>query len=160
MDWPLDSNAIRRGLENNTFGMVRRRADGSKKPHQGWDFSAAIGTPVHAIGSGRVVSVVTGKDYGLTVVHSFQHEGRVLYAAYAHLSAAKVAVGDLVNEGQLIALTGDSGNAKGMTGADLHLHFEIRTEKQPGLGLTGRLSPMEVFGACPMKAAIKRKGVA
>ena len=38
-------NAIRRRALNKTFGRVRRRADGSAKPHQGWDFEASVGMP-------------------------------------------------------------------------------------------------------------------
>ena len=159
VDWPLNSNVIRRGSESNTFGMVRHRADGSPKPHQGWDFLAPIGTPVHAVGAGKVIAVQTGKDYGLTVVQSFMHGDTRYYAAYCHLSASKVKPGDMVTEGQLIALTGDSGNAKGMKGPDLHLHFEVRTEMTPGLGLGGRVSPAKVFGICPLHEAVKRKGI-
>jgi len=31
--WPLMRNVIRRRSINNTFGMVRGRADGTPKPH-------------------------------------------------------------------------------------------------------------------------------
>lgn len=157
VDWPLDRNIIRRGSQGNTFGEVRRRTDGTKKPHQGWDFFAPIGTACHAIADGKVVSVTTGKDYGLVVVHSFREEGKLLYAAYAHLSAAAVKPGDSVTRGQVIGKSGDSGNAKGMTGEDLHLHFEVRTNPAPGLGLSGRVSPMIIFGTCPLKDVVLRK---
>lgn len=153
--WPLDSNVIRRGSESNTFGMVRHRADGSPKPHQGWDFHAQTGTPCYAIASGKIVSVTNGGDYGLVVVQSFTH-GKPLYAAFAHLSKALVKPGDVVVLGQQIGLTGCSGNAAGMKGQDQHLHFEIRTTTNPGLGLGGRQSPMTVFGVCPLKEAVKR----
>lgn len=150
--WPLAHNRIRRGLQSNTFGMVRRNADGSTRAHQGWDFEAPIGTPCFAIGDGRVALVYTSKDYGLVVVLSFSFEGRELFAAYAHLSRAEVAAGQPVRRGQRIGLTGDSGNARGMEGPDLHLHFEIREEPRPGVGLSGRISPMEVFGVVPFTA--------
>lgn len=148
--WPLDRNVIRRNSESNTFGMVRRRADGTPRPHQGWDFWAPPGTPTYAVGDGKVVSVSDGGDYGLTIVHSFRHEGKLFYAAYAHMSAALVKPGESVTMGQMIGKTGDSGNAKGMKGADSHLHFEVRTVSLPGKGLAGRVSPKEVFGMVPM----------
>lgn len=152
--WPLQSNMIRNKAVSNTFGMVRRRADGSKKPHQGWDFFAPIGTQCYAIADGKVAVITTGKDYGKVLVLSFQFEGATRYAAYCHLSAINVALGQTVKRGDRVALTGDTGNAKGMKGSDLHLHFEIRTVPTPGLGLAGRVSPLEVFRHVPLDKAV------
>lgn len=152
IDWPLDSNVIRRGVLNNTFGMVRARADGSAKPHQGWDLYAPPGTPCFAVADGTVAGVVSGGDYGLVVVIGFIHTGGQRYfAAYCHLSKALVAKGDKVRLGQMIGLTGRSGNAGTMRGEDDHLHFELRTVAFPGRGLEGRLSPFTLFGRCPLK---------
>jgi murein DD-endopeptidase MepM/ murein hydrolase activator NlpD len=148
--WPLASNVIRHNVVSNTFGMVRRYADGRSKPHQGWDFYAATGTPCFAIAAGRVAFVSSIGDYGKTVVHSFQLNGRTLYAAYSHMSSIAVAEGDAVAKGQQIGRTGTSGNAMGMTGRDQHLHFEIREVPCTGRGLAGRISPLEVFRACPL----------
>lgn len=158
IDWPLDLNRIRRGSESNTFGMVRRRADGTAKPHQGWDFYAPSGTPVYAVAAGKVSTVSDGGDYGLTIIHSFQHDGRTLYAAYAHMKSAAVKPGDSVALGQQIGLSGNSGNARTMKGEDQHLHFEVRTVALPGRGLGGRISPKEIFGVCPIRDSVKRKG--
>lgn len=160
IDWPLDRNVIRRGAESNTFGMVRRRADGSPKPHQGWDFHAPIGTQCHAVADGQIVSVIDGGDYGLVIVMSFRHMEKVWYAAYCHLSKALVKPRDKVTLGQVIGLTGDSGNARGMKGDDLHLHFEVRNMPLPGRGLDGRVSPLLLFGVCPMQEPVARNGMA
>lgn len=151
--WPLDSNQIRRGLENHTFGMVR---NGGTRAHQGWDFYAPIGTKAYAIADGSVATIYESADYGLVCVMSFTHEGRTLYAAYAHMSSVAVKQGHVVRKGDAIGLTGDSGNAKGMAKPDQHLHFEIRTEPRPGKGLDGRMSPNAVFGRCPLKAPVRR----
>ncbi len=156
IDWPLDRNVIRRSTVNNTFGMVRKNADGTPRPHQGWDFHALIGTPCYAISGGKVVSVSDSGDYGLTVV--LKLEGLDCYATYAHLQRTLVRVGDSLVRGALIGTTGDSGNARGMGAADQHLHFEIRTTMNVGRGLTGRISPLEVFGVCPLHEAVSRKG--
>jgi murein DD-endopeptidase MepM/ murein hydrolase activator NlpD len=94
----------------------------------------------------------------LVVVTSFQHNGAKLYAAYAHLSKALAKVGDKLSVGTVIAKTGESGNARGMASPDQHLHFEIRTVPRPGVGLSGRKSPLEVFERCPLTAPIKRAG--
>lgn len=157
IDWPLDSNRIRRGMLNHTFGMVRRNADGSERPHQGWDFSAAPGTPCYAVADGTVALIRTAGAYGNTVVIKFLHQGQVRYAAYSHLSKIEVAFGQAVKLGQQIGLTGNTGNAVSMKGEDCHLHFELRGMAQPGLGLTGRYSPAELFGQPPLKAPVRRK---
>lgn len=152
--WPLDTNIIRRNSNNNTFGMVRKNSDGSPRPHQGWDFYAKAGTPCYAISNGEVKHVEERGALGLMVVISIAASGK--HAAYCHLSKAKVQVGDRVKLGELIGLTGNSGNAVGMVGGDEHLHFEIREQVITGMGLSGRISPIEVFGSCPLKHPITR----
>ena len=47
--------------------------------------------------------------------------GGFVYFLYAHLSEAKVKVGDFVQAGQLVGLTGNHGCSSGP-----HIHFEIR----------------------------------
>lgn len=155
--WPVSYAIIRRMINNNTFGMVRRRADGSPRPHQGWDFYAPIGTPCVAIADGTVVAVRNSGALGLQVIVEFHHDfdgngtKDRLFAAYTHLSKASVKVGQKVNMGSVVGLTGDSGNAKGMRGVDAHLHFEIRTHLTVGLGLSKRISPLAVFDNLPLR---------
>ncbi|MBO9575863.1 MAG: M23 family metallopeptidase [Sphingobium sp.] len=152
--WPLAHNIIRRGDVANTFGMVRHNADGSKRPHQGWDFFAPVGTPCFALADGHVALVASGGDYGNVVALSFVFDGQTRYATYAHMSKIEVAQGQAVTRGQRIGLSGDSGNARGMTGPDQHLHFEVRTEPRPGRGLAGRISPLNVFRKVPLDEAV------
>jgi peptidoglycan LD-endopeptidase LytH len=154
--WPLVSNVIRRGAISNTFGPVRHNADGSPRNHQGWDFFAPIGTPCYAIADGRVVFAASAgaAGYGNLIVHSFDFNGGTLFAAFAHLAHIEVVNGEQVTKGQRIGTTGDSGNAHGMTGSDLHLHFEIRTKAMPGLGLAGRITPGAVLDDLPLKTPI------
>lgn len=155
--WPLAHNVIRGNRESNTFGMVRHDRDGHPKAHQGWDFAADIGTPCRAIGDGVVESVEDRGDYGLRVLLRLDTvvNGERLWAFYAHLSAAHVKAGDRVIAGQHVADTGESGNAKGMPRAERHLHFEVRTEPAPGLGLEGRMSPKKIFGAYPLTTPVE-----
>lgn len=152
--WPLVLNVIRRRTENNTFGMVRKRSDGTPRPHQGWDFEASIGTPAYAISNGTVEFIKDKGDYGLQICIAFELKQQKLWAFYAHLEKVFVEEGDEVSWNQLICKTGESGNAKGMALADQHLHFEIRTAAQPRLGLQDRISPFGVFGKCPLKQSI------
>lgn len=162
--WPLVTNVIRRGLENHTFGMVRRNRDGSPRAHQGWDFYSEPGYRCYAIADGKVVAVRNTSGYGKHVVMEFQfdldNDGGVdtLYAAYCHLSRVDVQVGQKLRLGDQIGLTGNSGNARSMRGKDQHLHFEIRRQPITGRGLKGRLSPFRVFGKCPKRPAVVHDG--
>ena len=146
---PVRQPKIRRGLESHTFGMVRRNRDGTPRAHQGWDYAAKIGTDCLAIASGRVVYVREDGDLGLRVLLSVGVGNRTLYPLYAHLSSVAVVEGERVQEGQLIAKTGESGNAVGMPIEDQHLHFELRTDVNVGRGLDDRISPIEIYGAVP-----------
>ena len=145
--WPLASNVIRRHSLANTFGMVR---NGGKRAHQGWDLLAYPGTRCFAIADGTVAWADVSGDYGRTVIIKFEHRGRTLYAAYAHLGLAVVKQRQTVVAGEWIGVTGNTGNAAGMTGEDQHLHFEIRTAEYVGHGLGGRIDPRSVYGVVPL----------
>jgi len=149
--WPLRRNVIRGNVRNHTFGKVR---NGGTKPHQGWDMLAPIGTECFAIADGKIQDVYESTAYGEVIELSFRFKNQNLFAAYAHLSAVKVKKGDAVTKGQVIGLTGDSGNAANLNRSEMHLHFEVRTQSRPGLGLGGRIDPTKVFGTCPLKEAI------
>lgn len=146
-------------VESAKFGMVRRNSDGSPRAHQGVDFAVDSGYRCYAIHSGKVVSVENSRSgYGKTVciklddVHKYkdangvEHEAE-LYAFYAHLSKTYATVGQVIPYSQVIGLSGSTGNASGMTviGSGAHLHFEIRLEPRPGLGLRGRIDPLQFF---------------
>lgn len=160
--WPLASNRIRRGSLNHTFGMVRRNSDGSRRPHQGWDFEAPAGYRCYAIADGTIEMVRNTGAYGKQVILRFEHDfdgdgdRDTLFAAYCHLSRIDVESGQPVKRGEQLGLTGNTGNAASMRGADQHLHFEIRTRPLPGRGLGGRYSPLAVFGHCPLDAPIRK----
>ena len=142
---PLTVMKVRRIKRSNTFGMVRRYADGSLKPHQGIDYYAPEGTNVMAIKDGVIVGCdLEGKgDYGKTITLQFiDQNGKTGWAFYSHLSKINVNANDYVQEGDIIGQTGTTGNAKGMVGEDQHLHFEYRTGgARLGKGLQGRDDP-------------------
>jgi murein DD-endopeptidase MepM/ murein hydrolase activator NlpD len=130
------------------FGKVR---SSGTKPHQGWDIYADIGTFVYAVSSGVIEGVRESQTgYGLQLCLKLDREPMTratgpkpqLWAFYAHLSRVLVSEGH-VEEGQLIAFTGNSGNADD---TPPHLHFELRTQPWPGKGLKGRLDPGEALG--------------
>lgn len=102
------------------FGMRQHPILGYAKFHTGWDYDAAIGTPVRAAAPGRVAAASYVGHYGNLVV--IDHGGGV-ETAYAHLSRIEVVSGACVDAGTSI---GDIG-ATGLS-ADPHLHFEIRKD--------------------------------
>lgn len=157
VDWPLDMNIIRRGTENNTFGMVRINTDNTPRPHQGWDFFAKVGTPCFAVADGKVHVCSEQGALGLLLVISIGDTGK--YAAYAHLLHTEVKVGDVVKLGQHVGTTGNSGNAAGMKGLDEHLHFEIRDKPLTGLGLADRISPFKLFNKLPLRSSEAREAL-
>lgn len=145
--WPLERNHIRRDIQNNAFGMVR---NGGKRPHQGWDLYAVPGTRCYAIADGKIIYSRMWGGFGKQVLLEFNYRGRILYAAYCHLSVSAVRENEQVKQGEVIGLTGNTGNAKTMRGEDQHLHFEIREIKDVGTGLAGRIDPAVLYGRAPI----------
>jgi len=86
--------------------------------HAGIDLGVRTGTNVKAARAGTVTFSGSAGGYGLLirVSHGNGYETR-----YAHNSKLLVKAGDKVNAGQVIALSGNTGNSTGP-----HLHFEIR----------------------------------
>lgn len=154
--WPLKTNVIRGRKNSNTFGMVRRYSDGRKKPHQGWDFEAKVGTSAFAVADGTVAFVKNTGAYGLQICMSFSFKSKTYYAFYAHMQKLDVKTGDPVSKKQKLGTCGKSGNASGMAVSEEHLHFEIRTQRDCGLGLGGRVSPMTIYGKCPLNSPVNQ----
>ena len=130
------------------FGMTRKYPNGKPRPHQGIDLATDEGYRVYAVEDGEIVSIAKGLDgYGFTITLKIKNtdnpELNGKFAFYAHLDRIDVKVGDKVNYGCVIGLSGDTGNATGMktVAKGGHLHFEIRTIQSPGLGLGGRIDP-------------------
>lgn len=107
--WPLQVNHIRRGVPNNAFGMVR---NGGSRAHQGWDLYARPLTSCYAVADGVIHLTPWSGSYGNIVVLQFEHGGTRLYAYYCHLSFRCVVQGQAVRRGDLIGLTGNTGNAR------------------------------------------------
>ena len=153
--WPLEQNMIRGQKVSNTFGMVRTYANGTPKPHQGWDFAAAVGTPAYAIADCKIEFIADSGDYGMHICMSFAwKDQQTLYAFYAHMNAIMVSKDQQVTMNTMIGTCGKSGNAQNLPASQDHLHFEIRTQAYAGLGLSKRLSPIKVFGKCPLYAIV------
>ncbi len=94
---------------------------GYTRAHRGVDYAARSGTPIHAVGDGRVTQKRWRGGYGRYI--EIQHVNRNHSTAYAHMSAYAhgIHVGSKVTQGQVIGYVGMTGLATGP-----HLHFEFR----------------------------------
>jgi murein DD-endopeptidase MepM/ murein hydrolase activator NlpD len=86
--------------------------------HRGVDLAVDTGTPVHAMDEGEVEFAGVMRGYGTTII--LRH-GRSTRTLYAHLSEVRVRVGERVDHGAVVGLSGATGDVSGP-----HLHFEIR----------------------------------
>lgn len=92
---------------------------GKVRPHQGVDYAAPRGTPVKALGAGKVTFKGWKGGYGNTLV--IRHSGGI-ETQYAHLSrfASSLKVGQKVDQGEVVAFVGATGTATGP-----HLDFRV-----------------------------------
>ena len=95
-----------------------RQTSGVSITHKGTDFRASTGTSVMTMNRGIVRLAKKFTEYGNTIV--IDH-GLGLMTFYMHLSKINVNVGELVNQGQIIGLSGDTGDALAP-----HLHVSVR----------------------------------
>lgn len=110
--WPLQ------GRLNSRFGP---RGSGH---HDGLDIGEEIGTSIRCAEAGRVIYSGNGLgDYGNVVI--VKHAGPYS-TVYAHNQTNLVKKGAFVEQGEMLALLGKTGNASGP-----HLHFEIRYNRTP-----------------------------
>lgn len=86
--------------------------------HAGTDVGVPVGTTVRASRAGQVVTAGWVGGYGNCVM--IDH-GDGVWTVYGHLSEFTTSVGCYVDQGDQIALSGNTGRSTGP-----HLHFEIR----------------------------------
>ncbi len=91
--------------------------------HQGLDFGIEVGTNVKSTMSG-VVKYAGWNDEGYGNLVIIDNGGYQTY--YGHLSSIPVQVGDVINAGDVIGASGNTGNSTGP-----HLHYEIRSDGKP-----------------------------
>jgi murein DD-endopeptidase MepM/ murein hydrolase activator NlpD len=138
---------------NGAFGFVRNQG---AKAHTGLDLFADVNTPCYACLDGEIVQYKEESGYGNVLVikvkgddlrasrndytlefnkpekreivqaDNFDINREHFYIRYCHLSSAVLTTGN-VKAGELIAYTGDTGNAEGL--CNPHLHFEIAMRK-------------------------------
>lgn len=114
---------LKKGIRTSAFG---RRIDPFNKKfgfHTGLDLACPPGSSVYAARNGKVIFTGYNGGYGLLVILKHEH-GYSTY--YGHLKSVLVKVGDVVERGTKIAVSGNSGRSTGP-----HLHFEVRKNTMP-----------------------------
>lgn len=96
-----------------------------RRPHLGVDYAAPVGTPVHAIGDGKVVKTGYTKGNGNWI--KIQHNS-VYATAYLHLSryGKGIQTGTYVRQGDIIGYVGSTGLSTGP-----HLDFRFYRNGYP-----------------------------
>ena len=108
-----------RNVVTSEFGNRRDPFTGERRGHTGMDLAVPTGTSVRAALPGTVtVSTYNQGGYGYYVM--IDH-GNGLSTLYGHNSQLLARVGQTVEAGDVIALSGSTGRSTGP-----HLHFEVR----------------------------------
>jgi murein DD-endopeptidase MepM/ murein hydrolase activator NlpD len=91
--------------------------------HTGIDISTPAGNRVVAPASGTIVRVGWDKGYGrfVEIAHGYG-----VTTLFGHLQTARVAEGQRVRRGDLVALVGSTGRSTGP-----HLHYEVHADGKP-----------------------------
>jgi murein DD-endopeptidase MepM/ murein hydrolase activator NlpD len=89
--------------------------------HSGIDLATPMGTPIHSPIDGEVVAVKDLGDWNAGKYIKVRTEDGESDLIFGHLSEFKVQVGEHVDKGELLALSGNTGHSTGP-----HLHFGAR----------------------------------
>ena len=117
MIWPIS------GPITSEFGWRNHPIFGGQRFHSGLDIGGDYGLPIHAAQGGVVSHAGWIGGYGNTVM--IDHGGGIV-TLYGHNESLAVDVGQYVNQGDVIAYCGSTGNSTGP-----HCHFEVRLDGEP-----------------------------
>lgn len=129
---PLDFYRISSRFTNSRYHPVLKRY----RAHHGVDYAAPAGTPVYAIGSGKVVAKAYQANGGGNYV-KIKHNGTYT-TTYMHLSrfAKGLKVGSTVKQKEIIGYVGSTGLSTGP-----HLDFRVYENGRPINPLTIKSQP-------------------
>jgi murein DD-endopeptidase MepM/ murein hydrolase activator NlpD len=116
-NWQMPLLRPVRGIITSEYGFKRVFNGQPRSQHRGVDLRGAEGTPILSCADG-VVRLAEEQHYSGNFV--IIDHGLGVFSMYAHLSAFKVGVGDMVKRGQTIGLVGMTGRVTGP-----HLHFGL-----------------------------------
>ena len=109
---PVDSIRL-----TSRFGHRKNPTGPGFMNHNGLDYAVPMGTPIKAAAAGTVVQAAWAGHSGFRV--EIDH-GNGLHTSYNHNSSLKVTVGQKVKRGEVVSLSGSTGNSTGP-----HLHLEV-----------------------------------
>jgi murein DD-endopeptidase MepM/ murein hydrolase activator NlpD len=124
------------GEATSSFGRLSVLNGESRGRHQGADFRAATGTPVHAPNGGRVALAADLYFSGNTVI--LDH-GLGMFSLLAHLSKISVETGATVARGDVL---GDSGATGRVTGPHLHWALRLGPASVDPIALVAAVAPI------------------
>ena len=117
LGWPAEGRVV------EEYGARVNPRFGTKTFRNGIDIDAVEGSGVHAVYPGHVLYTGWFRGYGNLIIVD---HGNEYYTLYAHVADIKVAEGDDVKQGQVIATVGDTGSLQGP-----RLYFEVRYQGKP-----------------------------
>jgi murein DD-endopeptidase MepM/ murein hydrolase activator NlpD len=115
------------GYVTSPFGWRTHPIYGYRSLHDGVDFGAACGTPIHAAADGVVISEYYQTAWGNRIIidHGI-HRGVGISTISNHLSGYAVSTGAHVKRGQVVGYVGTTGWSTGC-----HLHFTVNQNGVP-----------------------------
>ena len=125
-----DEKPITPNLVRPANGLISEGFDYGKQ-HYGVDIVLKEKTPIKAVYDGIVLFSEWTLNYGYTVVIFHKNE---LISTYKHNESVKVKIGDFVQTGEVIALSGNTGELT----SGPHLHLEL-------WDLQGPLNPQDLI---------------
>ena len=114
----LPSEQAGESVVTSEFGYRSDPFTGETRGHTGIDLAVPTGTPIRAALPGTVTVSQYNSSYGYYVI--IDH-GNGLSTLYGHNSRLLAQVGQTVEAGDIISLSGSTGRSTGP-----HLHFEVR----------------------------------
>ena len=135
---PLDFYRISSRFSNARFHPVLKRY----RAHHGVDYAAPAGTPVYAVGNGKVIAKAYQRNGGGNYI-KIRHN-RTYVTTYMHLSrfAKGIQVGSEVKQKQVIGYVGSTGLSTGP-----HLDFRVHENGKPINPLTIKSQPKKPISA-------------
>ena len=155
--WPIEPQY--KVLEHDKYGLRKiHMILGRPRFHSGFDITTRTLTPVKAAMSGVVVAsgldekIISGsakwnERYG-NKVEILDETGKRL--VYAHLREVLVEEGQLIDQSQIIGLSGCSGGSR-----IPHLHFEVRKTNTSHSGEENTINPLEIMPSFDLEALEK-----
>jgi murein DD-endopeptidase MepM/ murein hydrolase activator NlpD len=110
------------GFISSPGGIRQNPVTGRNEFHDGIDIACPVGTDVFATRNGRVVNTGWSPSYGNYVRLALDGGYK---AVYAHLDKILVKADEPVTQGQIIALSGNTGRSTGP-----HLHYGLFKDGQ------------------------------